>query len=210
MGNRCRYGPLALTRTTRGGARRSRECRTTSRSHLGPTRNSSLWVRAPSCTSRSTERCRASRTSCTPTQVRSTPVRSTCSGARPGRFWTTPTIGMPGRSRTGSGAATSRARSAAPDAWRRVTAGEGTGDSGLARVLGASGPVPWAIKEPLLRELARDSRWHGAIFEAIHASRHDIYGSVELRRALELLKSLRPGGVDRASVADLVTALKGK
>ena len=100
--------------------------------------------------------------------------------------------------------------SAAPDAWRRVTAGEGTGDSGLARVLGASGPVPWAIKEPLLRELARDSRWHGAIFEAIHASRHDIYGSVEPRRALELLKSLRPGGVDRASVADLVTALKGK
>jgi hypothetical protein len=58
------------------------------------------------------------------------------------------------------------------------------------RVLEASGPVPWTVKIPIYEHLERVPELHPALFRAVLASYHDIYGSLEADSALHLLDRL--------------------
>jgi hypothetical protein len=69
------------------------------------------------------------------------------------------------------------------------------------RVLDVSGPVPWTVKAPIYEHLVRIPELHPALFRAVLASYHDIYGSLEAGSALHLLDRLelpaRPEDYDR-------------
>ena len=98
----------------------------------------------------------------------------------------------------------------APEAWMRTTEGEGVGERGLARVLEASGPVPWQAKAPLLRELMRDERWHAAIFHSIQWSAFDVFGSVDVAEATAMLRDLRLSGEAAAAAPGVRAELESR
>jgi hypothetical protein len=58
------------------------------------------------------------------------------------------------------------------------------------RVLELSGPVPWPVKHGAYECVATVPELHSALFAAILASYHDIYGDLEPRGALALLNRL--------------------
>lgn len=58
------------------------------------------------------------------------------------------------------------------------------------RVLGVSGPVPWALKEPVYQHLVSVPELHPALFKGILLSYHDSFGSLEAEPALHLLDRL--------------------
>jgi hypothetical protein len=58
------------------------------------------------------------------------------------------------------------------------------------RVLRSSGPVPWPVKHGTYECVATAAALHPALFAAILASYHDIYGDLEPRAALALLNRL--------------------
>ena len=60
------------------------------------------------------------------------------------------------------------------------------------RLLGASGPVPWHAKAPLLDGLATDPRWHDALHEALTAAATDYFGRTDAAAADALRRRLRP------------------
>ncbi|MEV3993791.1 hypothetical protein AB0J57_33395 [Streptomyces sp. NPDC049837] len=58
------------------------------------------------------------------------------------------------------------------------------------RVLECSGPVRWTVKEPTYRTAMQLPALHAAVFRAIRASFHDVYGDLEPAAALALLDRL--------------------
>ncbi|MCX4782578.1 hypothetical protein [Streptomyces sp. NBC_01264] len=58
------------------------------------------------------------------------------------------------------------------------------------RVLECSGPVPWAAKELAYRAAAAVPELHQAVFRALLASYHDLFGQLEPTAALALLDTL--------------------
>lgn len=59
-----------------------------------------------------------------------------------------------------------------------------------AAVLKVSGPVPWKLKFPVYTAAAELPRLHLAVFSGVLYSYHDVYGSLEIGPALELLERL--------------------
>ncbi len=58
------------------------------------------------------------------------------------------------------------------------------------RVLGCSGPVPWAAKEPVYGAAAAVPELRPAVFRALLSCYHDLFGQLEPPAALTLLDSL--------------------
>ncbi|MFJ8015583.1 hypothetical protein [Streptomyces sp. NPDC096339] len=58
------------------------------------------------------------------------------------------------------------------------------------RVLECSGPVRWTVKEPTYRTAMRLPALHPALFRALRASFHDLYGDLDPAAALALLGRL--------------------
>jgi hypothetical protein len=59
-----------------------------------------------------------------------------------------------------------------------------------AAVLKVSGPVPWKLKYPVYTAAAEHERLRRAVFSGVLYSFHDVYGSLEIGPALELLDRL--------------------
>jgi hypothetical protein len=57
-------------------------------------------------------------------------------------------------------------------------------------VLKVSGPVPWKVKFPVYTAAAEHAQLHQAVFSGVLYSFHDVYGSLEIAPALELLDRL--------------------
>jgi hypothetical protein len=76
------------------------------------------------------------------------------------------------------------------DAWREVTTG--ADDARLRRLLGASGPVPWEAKAPLLSQLVGQAAWHPVVLSAIEDAAYDYFGRIDVAAARRLLGRLRP------------------
>jgi hypothetical protein len=57
----------------------------------------------------------------------------------------------------------------------------------LRRLFGASGPVPWRLKAPLLETLATNPEWHRTVRKAIEAAATDVFGSIDMPAARRLL-----------------------
>jgi hypothetical protein len=77
-------------------------------------------------------------------------------------------------------------------AWHEMTAG--AGDLRLRRVLGASGPVPWRLKGPLLESMAATPEWHPTVRQAIEAAATEYFGAIDARAARRLLDRLGHSG----------------
>ncbi|MGI5243420.1 hypothetical protein [Dactylosporangium sp. CA-139066] len=60
-----------------------------------------------------------------------------------------------------------------------------------AAVLKVSGPVPWALKYPVYQAAMAVERLRPAVFGGVLYSYHDVYGSLEIGPALELLDALQ-------------------
>jgi hypothetical protein len=76
------------------------------------------------------------------------------------------------------------------EAWREMAQPDRLSDRGLARVLDAAGPVPFALKSPLYDRLAQSKRWHLAIFRSLLHSAFDAYGDIDRAAAARLLARL--------------------
>ena len=76
------------------------------------------------------------------------------------------------------------------DAWKTVC-GAITSDEGWRRLLGASGPVPEALKLPVIERFLPDPAFHGAIFDAVFSSVFDIFGQIERATVESILPALR-------------------
>ena len=59
-----------------------------------------------------------------------------------------------------------------------------------AAVLKVSGPVPWALKYPVYTAAMAVERLRSAVFGGVLYSYHDVYGSLEIAPALQLLDAL--------------------
>lgn len=60
----------------------------------------------------------------------------------------------------------------------------------LQRMLSASGPVPFRLKEALYAQLIHDKAWHLWIYTSLLGSRFDFFGKINVPKARELLKQL--------------------
>ncbi|WP_432840695.1 hypothetical protein [Dactylosporangium sp. CA-092794] len=76
-----------------------------------------------------------------------------------------------------------------------------------AAVLRISGPVPWPLKYPVYTAAADVERLRPAVFSGVLYSYHDVYGSLEIDPALELLDRLGLPD-DTEHLADLRAALE--
>jgi hypothetical protein len=76
-------------------------------------------------------------------------------------------------------------------AWREVSGPQEPRRPSLARVIGASGPVPWALKESLYEQLAAEGGWDGTLLAGLYGSCIDGYGSLEREPALRILRRLK-------------------
>jgi hypothetical protein len=85
------------------------------------------------------------------------------------------------------------------------------GDEALTRraaaVLKVSGPVPWRIKHPVYAAAADVAQLRPAVFNGVLYSFHDVYGSLQIDPALELLERLELPE-ETAHLADLRAALR--
>jgi hypothetical protein len=61
----------------------------------------------------------------------------------------------------------------------------------IERVLDASGPVPYDLKEPVYRRLLPEASWHYWIFRSLLHSSFDMYGKTDRGAAQTLLGRLR-------------------
>jgi hypothetical protein len=75
-------------------------------------------------------------------------------------------------------------------AWREVSGPQEPRRPRLARVVAASGPVPWTLKESLYEQLAAESGWDEPLLAGLYGSCIDIYGSLERKPALRILRRL--------------------
>ena len=85
-------------------------------------------------------------------------------------------------------------------AWHEVAVG--AAGRRLRRVLGASGPVPWRVKAPLLESLAAEREWHAAVRDAVEAAATDVYGAIDMRAARGLLRRLELSDREIRSLLD--------
>jgi len=74
-------------------------------------------------------------------------------------------------------------------AWAEVTGARAT-DAALKRILIASGPVPFTLKEALYARLVTDKTWHYYIFRSLLHSTFDVFGAVDKSKAFSLLHDL--------------------
>jgi hypothetical protein len=94
-------------------------------------------------------------------------------------------------------------RSTVKEAWRETSQVDGDSERRLKRVLEASGPVPFKLKQRLYEQLAADTAWHPWILRSLIRSTTDVYGDLHRRKARRWL--------DRLTVpddADAVQALR--
>lgn len=61
----------------------------------------------------------------------------------------------------------------------------------IQRLLIASGPVPFRLKESLYKRLIGKQQWHNAIFRSLLSSRFDYFGRINVPRARSILQQLR-------------------
>jgi len=61
----------------------------------------------------------------------------------------------------------------------------------LRRVLDASGPLPFRLKEPLYERLLGDPTWHEAIYRSLLFSCFNAYGDIDKKKAVALLEQLK-------------------
>ena len=82
------------------------------------------------------------------------------------------------------------------EAWREATRQDvAPWERRVARVLQVAGPVPWALKAPLLDELAGgDARHHHAVFRALAGSAFDHLGDLGPEAAGLLERLALPDG----------------
>jgi hypothetical protein len=76
-------------------------------------------------------------------------------------------------------------------AWREVSGPQEPRRPRLDRVIAASGPVPWPLKEPLYEQLALEGGWDEPLLAGLYGSCIDVYGSLERKPALRILRRLR-------------------
>jgi hypothetical protein len=74
------------------------------------------------------------------------------------------------------------------EAWRELTR-EDANDL-LQRVLIASGPIPFTMKEPLYARLIGDQKWHYYLYRSLLHSKFDILGTINTGKAKILLDQL--------------------
>ena len=80
----------------------------------------------------------------------------------------------------------------AGEAWHETTRQDVAPSSRrLERVLAVAGPVPWAVKAPLLETLLGSLEWHRGVLRALESSAWEVYGEIEPRTALAWLDRLR-------------------
>lgn len=79
------------------------------------------------------------------------------------------------------------------DAWDTVC-GAISSDEGWRRLLNASGPVPEALKVPVIERFLPDPSFHDAILDALIGGVFDVYGRIERATVETLLPKLQ---VDR-------------
>jgi hypothetical protein len=76
-------------------------------------------------------------------------------------------------------------------AWREVSGPQEPRRPRLDRVIAASGPVPWPLKESLYQQLAAEGGWDEPLLAGLYGSCIDVYGSLERKPALRILRRLR-------------------
>jgi hypothetical protein len=76
------------------------------------------------------------------------------------------------------------------EAWGELTRVPTTRNL-LRRVLTASGPVPYSLKEKLYPRLLPKKEWHYYIFLSLLHSRFDVYGNIDAKKARKMLNRLR-------------------
>jgi hypothetical protein len=81
-------------------------------------------------------------------------------------------------------------------AWREVSGPQEPRRPRLVRVVAASGPVPWTLKEPLYEHLAAEGGWDEPLLAGLYGSCIDVYGSLERKPALRILQRLRASDDD--------------
>lgn len=77
-------------------------------------------------------------------------------------------------------------------AWSEVSGPEEPRRPRLERVIAASGPVPWVRKALLYESLAAEGGWEDALVAGIYGSCIDLYGSIERKAALRIIRRLPP------------------
>jgi hypothetical protein len=75
-------------------------------------------------------------------------------------------------------------------AWREVSGPQEPRRPRLLRVLPASGPVPWTLKESLYAQLSKEGGWNDSLLAGLYGSCIDIDGSLEREPALRILRAL--------------------
>ncbi|WNQ09379.1 hypothetical protein MJA45_17285 [Paenibacillus aurantius] len=76
------------------------------------------------------------------------------------------------------------------DSWERIF-NQPRKDRLIQRILIASGPVPYTLKNPLYSRLIKDLKWHYYIYRSLLHSAFDYFGNIEKEKALELLEQLK-------------------
>jgi len=76
------------------------------------------------------------------------------------------------------------------EAWDNLTRDISNGVL-LRRVLLSSGPVPFPLKAKLYQRLLPQKIWHPAIFRSLLHSQFDVYGSMDRKSGLAILKQLK-------------------
>jgi hypothetical protein len=80
----------------------------------------------------------------------------------------------------------------AGEAWHETTRQDvAPSPRRLERVLGVAGPVPWAVKAPLLETLVRSLEWHRGVLRALESSAFEVCGEIDVPAARALLDRLR-------------------
>lgn len=79
----------------------------------------------------------------------------------------------------------------------------------IERLLEASGPVPFSLKEALYAKLVDELHWHHYIFRSIYFSIFDFYGQIDKRKAVTILARLVLPATDNAEAQRAWTALGG-
>ncbi|MEW2357986.1 hypothetical protein [Spirillospora sp. NPDC029432] len=97
-------------------------------------------------------------------------------------------------------------RGTVAEAFAEVLAGT-PGEHRLRHVLECSGPVPWELKLPVLRDAAADPALRDSVFRALRAAYHDFYGDLVPEEALAMLEGLGlPPGTEHLDALRTVLA----
>lgn len=95
------------------------------------------------------------------------------------------------------------------EAWRMLVT-EDSSPRMLRRILDASGPVPFRLKQPLYDRLISDDSWHDSIFQSLLFSSGDVYGDFDREAAARVFSKLTLRSVEKGDIERLEAALSGK